>query len=265
MSLTEIKRPYNEVCKAGITMPETHFKRMQANGEWSSQAHVSAKAAPKPKTIRVLLVDDHVVVRRGLASFLSLQGHIKIVGEAADGCEAIQKAKELSPDIVVMDLEMPQINGITALETLRREAPNVNVLVLSMHHEAEHVLRILKSAARGYVLKSASADELLRAIESVYARQLFLSSDVARIARNPVAHGPGKAPLSPREEEVLSAIADGLSNKEIASRLNAGVRTIETHRERIMRKLNIRSVAGLTKFAVMKGLVPLPSESTTPA
>jgi DNA-binding NarL/FixJ family response regulator len=216
-----------------------------------------------------LLVDDHPVVRRGLASCLAVHQHVMIVGEAADGREALAKAKQLSPDIVLMDIDMPQINGLSATEMLRRENPNLKVLILSMHHHPEYVLRILQSGARGYVLKEASPDELLRAIEAVHSGQTFFSSEVARVALNQFVHGPGEGPqpgqLSNREREVLVAIAEGLSNKEIACRLGVGVRTVETHRERIMRKLNIHSVAGLTKFAIAKGLVSLPKEVAPPA
>jgi DNA-binding NarL/FixJ family response regulator len=247
------------------TLPENRSKMLiQAGGPWNPAQPAAAGQARNPKTIRVLLVDDHPVVRRGLSSCLALNSHILIVGEASDGREALKKAKELTPDIILMDIDMPQINGLSATEMLRRDNPNLKVLILSMHRHPEYVLRILQSGARGYVLKEASADELLRAIETVHSGQTFFSSEVARVALNQFVHGPGEGPqpgqLSNREREVLVAIAEGLSNKEIASRLGVGVRTIETHRERIMRKLNIHSVAGLTKFAIAKGLVALPKE-----
>jgi DNA-binding NarL/FixJ family response regulator len=216
------------------------------------------------KPIRVLVVDDHPVVRKGLGSCLSRQENILVVGEAGDGREALRKAKELAPDIVMMDIDMPHMNGLTATELMRKELPNVKVLVLSMHTHSDVVLRILQSGARGYVIKEASSEELLRAVETVYAGEPFFSSDVARLALNQFVRGAGEGPqpgrISNREREVLIAIAEGLSNKEIASRLNVGVRTIETHRERIMRKLNIHSVAGLTRFAIQKGLIPLQKE-----
>lgn len=227
------------------------------------------RVAPAPrlgarKPIRVLLVDDHPIVRKGLNACLSKQANILVVGEAGDGREALRKAKELAPDIVMMDIDMPHMNGLTATELLRKDLPNVKVLVLSMHTHSDVVMRILQSGARGYVVKEASAEELLRAIETVHAGEPFFSSDVARLALNQFVRGGGEGPqpgqISNREREVLIAIAEGLSNKEIACRLNVGVRTVETHRERIMRKLNIHSVAGLTRFAIQKGLIPLQKE-----
>ncbi|HTL57811.1 MAG TPA: response regulator transcription factor [Candidatus Limnocylindrales bacterium] len=251
------------------SMSNTNSNVGSPGSHWNSAPQSAIGQLRKSKGIRVLLVDDHPVVRRGLAACLSLQGNISIVGEAADGREAIQKAKELAPDVVLMDIDMPQINGLSATEMLRRQDPNLKVLILSMHHHPEYVLRILQSGARGYVLKEASPEELLRAIETVQAGETFFSSDVARVALNQFVHGPGEGPratqLSNREREVLVAIAEGLSNKEIACRLGVGVRTVETHRERIMRKLNIHSVAGLTKFAIAKGLITLPKEATAPS
>ncbi len=215
--------------------------------------------------IRILIADDHPVVRRGLSACLARHQNLQIVGEAANGQEAVDKARELSPDIILMDVDMPQMNGLTATEILRRELSRIKVLILSMHSQSDYVLRILQSGARGYILKNAAPDDLAKAIETVHAGDNYFSPDVARIALNQFVHGAGEGPqvshISNREREVLVAIAEGLSNKEIASRLNVGVRTVETHRERIMRKLNIHTVAGLTKFAIAKGLVSLPHES----
>ena len=184
------------------------------------------------------------------------------MGEAGDGREALAKAKELLPDLVLMDIDMPQMNGLAATELLRRELPQVKVLILSMHTTTDYVLRILESGARGYVLKGASPEELVNAVETVSAGQPFFSPEVARVALNQFVRGSGQgarsADVTRREREVLTQIAEGLSNKEIACHLGVGVRTVETHRERIMRKLNIHSVAGLTKFAIAKGLVALP-------
>jgi len=186
---------------------------------------------------------------------------LEIVGEAGDGREAIRQARELQPDLILMDIDMPQMNGLAVAEVLHREMPRVKVLILSMHSNTEYVVRIIQSGARGFVLKEAPAEELVRAIELVNAGEAYFSPDVARVALNKFVQGTGPSPGAPnltnREREVLMLIADGLSNKEIACQLNVGVRTVETHRERIMRKLDIHSVAGLTRYAISSGLITL--------
>jgi two-component system nitrate/nitrite response regulator NarL len=212
------------------------------------------------KHIRIMLVDDHPVVRKGLALCLAQHPNLQIVGEAADGQEALSKAKQMAPDIIVMDIDMPHMDGLAVTEVLRKELPNVKVLIMSMHRHTEYVLRILQSGARGYVLKDATPEELVKAIETVNTGEPFFSRDVARLALNQFVrggNGGNGTNLTNREREVLTQIAEGLSNKEIASRLGVGVRTVETHRERIMRKLNIHSVAGLTKYAISKGFITL--------
>jgi two-component system nitrate/nitrite response regulator NarL len=221
---------------------------------------------PGAKTpIRVLLVDDHPVVREGLSCYLRDHEQVCVIGEAVDGQEALAKARELSPDLVLMDIDMPRMNGLVAADTLRKENPKIKVLVLSMHSDPDSVLGILQAGARGFVLKHASPDELLKAIESVNSGETFFSPEVAQLALNQYMREGGEGPqacqVTNRERDVLVAIAEGLSNKEIACRLNLGLRTIETHREHIMDKLNIHSVAGLTRFAVTKGLVPLQEDA----
>jgi two-component system, NarL family, nitrate/nitrite response regulator NarL len=213
------------------------------------------------KKIKVLIVDDHPVVRKGLLSCLANKDHLKIVGEAANGTEAVKLAKELAPDIVLMDISMPEMDGLAVTETLRKEAPQTKVLILSMQSNRDAVLRIIKAGARGYVLKDAPTDELVHAIETVFAGDAYFSGPVAKIALNQYVTDADEsrpvAKLSEREREVLALIAEGKSNKEIAVHLGIGVRTTETHRERIMRKLDIHSVAGLTKFAIANGISAL--------
>ena len=219
----------------------------------------------KKQRIKVLVADDHPVVRRGLQICLAKQAKMRIVGEAADGDEALRKARELSPDVVLMDISMPGMNGLAVTEVLRKEAPDMKVLILSVHTNKDYIFRVIQAGAHGYVSKEAPPEELIRAIESVYAGEPHFSEDIARAALNEFISSGGKrepfAQLTSREREVLVEIAEGKSNKEIADRLGIGVRTIETHRERIMRRLNIHSVAGLTKYAIGNGLISLDNES----
>lgn len=229
----------------------------------SNASSAKTPAAESKTRIKVMLVDDHPVVRKGVSSCLSRHEHLEVVAEASDGREAVVKARQLMPDVVLMDIDMPQMNGLAVTELLRKELPEIKVLILSMHSNTDYVMRIIQSGARGYVLKEAPTEELVRAVDAVYAGEAFFSPEVAHAALNQfvrgVSHQGQEAALTAREREVLVQIAEGLSNKEIASRLGVGVRTVETHRERIMRKLDIHSVAGLTKFAISRGLVSLKS------
>jgi DNA-binding NarL/FixJ family response regulator len=208
--------------------------------------------------IRLLVVDDHPVVRKGISLCLARHESFDIIGEAGDGREALRLARELQPDLVLMDVNMPEMNGLAVTEVLQRELPKIKVLILSAHGHLDGVMRIIQSGARGYVLKESPPEELVRAIETVQAGQTYFSPEVARVALNQYVRG-GEASsatqLTKREREVLTQIAEGLSNKEIAVQLGVGVRTVETHRERIMNKLDIHHVAGLTKFAIARGWV----------
>jgi DNA-binding NarL/FixJ family response regulator len=210
------------------------------------------------RPIRLLLVDDHPIVRKGLGLCLARQPNLKIVGDAGDGQEALRKARELLPDVILMDIEMPRMNGLAVTELLRQELPQINVLIVSMHSSAEYVLRIVRSGARGCLFKDASPGELVKAIETVAAGETFFSGDVARGVLNQLVRQtrqwPALARMSNRERQVCAGIADGLSNKEIAQDLAIGVRTVETYRVSLMRKLDIHTVAGLTQFAVATGL-----------
>jgi two-component system nitrate/nitrite response regulator NarL len=219
------------------------------------------KVSAKKQIIKVLVADDHPVVRKGLQSCLARQGQIRLIGEAADGDEALRKTRELKPDVVLMDISMPGMNGLAVTEVLRKELPQVKVLVLSVHRNKDSIFRVIQAGAHGYVSKEAPSEEVVRAIESVHGGEPFFSEEIARAALNEFVTSGGKkepfSQLTSREREVLVKIAEGKSNKEIADALGIGVRTIETHRERIMRRLNIHSVAGLTKYAIANGLVSL--------
>jgi two-component system, NarL family, nitrate/nitrite response regulator NarL len=215
----------------------------------------------KTKRIRVLLADDHPVVREGLRSCLADCRQLQFVGEAADGLEAVSKCRSLRPDLVLMDINLPRLSGLAATEQLRRESPGVKVLALTAHKTSEYIHRMVTAGARGYVMKDTSPEELLKAIETVYAGGTYFGPGIVTELVQDLACGTHRAPttaagsLSARERQVLTLIADGLSNKEMGSALGVSVRTVETHRERLMAKLKIRTVAGLTRYALARGLV----------
>jgi two-component system, NarL family, nitrate/nitrite response regulator NarL len=230
----------------------------------------STKQAPRPtrqlvsakkQIIKVLVADDHPVVRKGLQACLARQQNIRIAGEAVDGDDALRKARELKPNVVLMDISMPGMNGLAVTQVLRKELPLVKVLVISVHRNKDAVFRVIQAGAHGYVSKEAPSEEVVRAIEMVASGEPFFSEEIARAALTEFVNSGGKkepfSQLTSREREVLVLIAEGQSNKEIADKLGIGVRTIETHRERIMRRLNIHSVAGLTKYAIANQLIAL--------
>jgi len=210
--------------------------------------------------IRLLIVDDHPIVRRGLSMCFSQEPRFQIVGEACDGRDALNKTRALKPEIVLMDIDMPQMNGLAVTDLLRREMPEVKVLILSMYANTDYVMRIIQCGARGFVIKEAPTEELIQAIETVHSGGSHFSPDVARVALNHVVRGNNgehAAPvmrLTPREREVLLHIADGMSNKEIACSLTIGVRTVETHISNILFKLGYTSRAQIASWATEKGL-----------
>ncbi len=223
-----------------------------------------AAAAPKKKVkIRLLLADDHPVVRLGVRSYFENSDRVEIVGEAVDGRDALSKARELNPDVVFMDTYMPRLTGLAAAKLMAKRHPRSRVLMYSAHSDREYVLQIIRSGARGYVLKNATPQELEHAIEEVNAGKVYYNSEVARMAldeyaRNLTARNPHAiSELSERELEVLAKIAEGKSSRETADEFGISVRTVETHREHIMHKLDIHTVAGLVKFALVHGVVPI--------
>ena len=215
----------------------------------------------KRKKIKLLLVDDHPVVRKGIGSCFNGHSQVEVVGEAVDGQEAVSKVKELSPEIVLMDIEMPVMNGLEATRLINRDFPEVKVLILSVLTKKEQVLEIIKSGAQGYVLKDSSPADLVRAIESIHNGRAFFSPDISQIMLDQyldeASDGEDSRRLTSRELEVVGMIAEGQSNKDMANKLGVGVRTIETHRERVMNKLDIHSVAGLVKYAIANGIAKL--------
>lgn len=218
----------------------------------------------KPKRIKLLLVDDHPIVLDGIKSHLGAQPEFEVVGDAANGQEALRKAKLTLPDVVLMDISMPHMNGLEAMSNLRKQVPDAKVLVLTMHDSKEYLAQIIRLGARGYLLKDCSPAELVQAIKAVHAGEVYFSPAISRVLVEEMVDGKAAAdasvplPLTERERQVLSLIAEGLLNKQIADRLGIGVRTIETHRERIMRKLDIHTVAGLTKYAIAQGMTSMP-------
>lgn len=208
-------------------------------------------------SIRVLLADDHKIVREGLRSLLEKQHGIEVIAEAENGRTAVRLARKLSPDVVVMDIAMPDLNGIGATFQIIAESPGVKVIALSMHSDRRFVARMFKAGASGYLLKDCAFEELDRAINAVVANQIYLSPGIAGVVvEDFVSHLPD-TDLTPRECEVLQLLAEGNGTKQIASRLHVSVKTIEAHRRQIMEKLGIHSIAELTKYAIREGLTSL--------
>jgi DNA-binding NarL/FixJ family response regulator len=211
-------------------------------------------------TIRVLLVDDHPFILAGIRSCLTPHERFAIVGEAANGKEAIEKAREQCPHVIIMDISMPVMGGLEATQHLRQTMPDAKVLMLTMYEERELISQIVESGAQGYVSKGSCPLELVRAIEAVHQGQAFFSAPLTEKFPNNQMEGDKTSALkhfelSLREREVLTLIAEGFSNKEAASRLGVSVRTVEKHRERIMTKLDLHSIVELTKFAIANRMV----------
>ena len=209
---------------------------------------------------RIVLVDDHQIVRVGLKSLLARESDFQVVGEAGDGREALAVIAELTPDIVIMDIAMPGLNGIDATIRVRAEHPQIRVIVLSMHLERAYIVETLRAGASGYLLKERAVDELVQAIRAVSAGRKYLSPGVTDIVLQGYLEADIELPdsafskLTEREREVLQYIAEGTTIKEIAELLHLSPKTIETHKGRIMERLNIRTVAGLTRYAIRHGL-----------
>lgn len=214
------------------------------------------------EVIRVLVADDHTVVREGIRHVLEGQGEFEVVAEASSGAEAVTLAEAHRPDVVVLDISMPGESGLQAAARLRRVVPEARVLILSMHDHAEYVLESVRAGAHGYLLKDTAATELRSAVRAVHSGEAFFSPPIARRLSAAVRgdldreqRSSALAVLTARERDILSGVARGQTNKEIAAELGIGHRTVETHRESLMRKLRIRTVAGLTRFALETGVI----------
>lgn len=210
--------------------------------------------------IRVLVADDHVLFRAGLKSLLDQQGAIEVIGEASDGHEVLALVAKLKPDVVLLDISMPRLNGLDALRRLRETGEAVRVIMLSMHSDRRYVTESIKAGAQGYLLKDSTAEELLAGIRAVHSGHVHLGARVADVLVDDyVALSAGGAaagdPLSSRERQVLQMIAEGHSTKSIADCLHVSVKTVETHRRNLMDKLNLHSVAELTTYAIRQGMI----------
>ncbi|RCX04725.1 response regulator transcription factor [Marinomonas foliarum] len=207
------------------------------------------------KKIRVLLVDDHMLVLDGLQARLELEGNIDIIATASNGLDALARAKETQPDLVLMDVSMPVLNGLEATKRFKVEQPNVKILMLSMHNDKEYILSLIQSGANGYVLKDVSSEELVQAINTVHQGGTYFSSGASDSLFSLASSAKESEELTKRETAVLKALAAGLSNKEIAQTLDISVRTVETHRQNVKNKLDIHTSAGLIKYALAKQLI----------
>jgi len=212
--------------------------------------------------ISVLLVDDHTVVRQGLRALLSSEEDMEVIGEAENGRVAVQMAKKSGPNVVVMDIAMPLLNGLEATRQICKALPSTKVLVLTSYGDDEAVSSLMDAGACGYLIKQTAANDLLKAIREVHKGNAFFSPAIAKRLRDQCreafttgAHPRRGSELTSRESEVLQLIAEGFSNKQIAAELAISIKTVEKHRQQVMNKLNIHDVAGLTRYAISKGLV----------
>jgi DNA-binding NarL/FixJ family response regulator len=214
-------------------------------------------------SIKILIADDHKMVREGLKTLLDKQVGMKVVGEASNGIQAVRLALELNPEVVIMDITMPDLNGIEATRRINAKKPGIKVIALSMHSDRRFMEEVLKNGASGYLLKDSAFDELAVAIRTVSKNQTYLSSQLADLVlkdyvsqlsrREPNAYSK----LTPREREVLQMLAEGHTTKQVSIRLHVSIKTVETHRKQLMDKLDIHSIAGLTKYAIREGITKL--------
>jgi len=215
--------------------------------------------------IKVLVADDHTIVRKGLCALLSEESDIEVVGEAENGRDAIKKAEQLKPDVVLMDITMPELNGMDATRQLKKRFPAIKILILSMHANDEYIFETLRAGASGYLIKRSAPTDLIKAIHVAHRGDSFLSPSISKKViesyihpkQNSIPEPLGLDRLTEREREVLQLIAEGNENREIAKRLFVSTKTVEAHRFKIQHKLQLHGTAELTKYALKKGLVDL--------
>ncbi|MGC8926958.1 MAG: response regulator [Myxococcota bacterium] len=214
--------------------------------------------------IRIVLCDDHTILREGLKLLLLRQSNIEIVGEASNGEEVLKLAKQLSPDIIIMDISLPDINGIALSKMIIQADPRIAILILTMYNDKEYLISSLKAGAKGYLIKEGSIEEMIKAINTVYKHQLYIDKRFGEATINEVMQRlkdkslkESDDILTPREKDVLALIAEGKSNKEIASVLNISAKTVDVHRSNIMRKLDVHDAISLVKKAAQKGWIKI--------
>jgi two-component system response regulator NreC len=204
--------------------------------------------------MRIVLADDHKIVRHGLRAILEQNEGMEVVGEAENGQQAIAVTNATHPDVVLMDVTMPELNGIDAAKRIAGEHPRTKIIALSMCADRRYVLRMLAAGASGYLLKNAAAEELVRALRAAVAGRTYLSPEIAGLVVESLRERSAPDELSSREREVLQLLAEGRTSKEIAVQLHVAVTTVETHRRQIMAKVNLHSIAELTKYAIREGI-----------
>lgn len=213
--------------------------------------------------VRIIIADDHEIMRKGLRSLLEARPEWQVIAEASTGREAVEKIKELTPNVAVLDIGMPELNGLEATRHIVRESPQTQVLILTMHESEQMVRDVLDAGARGYVLKSDAARDLVNAVDALSQHRTFFSSRISDILLQAYLHGPerpiqpqpARGRLTAREREIVQLLAEGKSNKEVATALNISVKTAETHRTNIMNKLDLHSISELVRYAVRNNIV----------
>ncbi len=215
-------------------------------------------------SIKVLLVEDHTIVRKGILSLLDNESEIEVIGEAEDGREAVQKVAQLSPDVVLMDNSMPGLNGLEATRQIKKQFSRVKVLILTMHTNEQYVKQFLQAGASGYLIKQTAPMELVAAIHAVYRGDFFLSPSISKTIIEGYIQQMGTIDrensydrLTDREHEVLQLVAEGFSSKEVAEQLHISVKTVGVHRTNLMEKLNVHNLAELIKYAIRRGVISL--------
>jgi len=228
----------------------------------SNQAQDPKKREQLGNKIRIILADDHRIVREGIRSLLEKSDDLEVIAEAENGREAVQMAKELNPDVILMDIAMPQLNGLEATLQIKRDCPAVKVLALTIHEDEEYIRQMLASGAMGYITKYAATEELVQAVQTVHQGEMVLSPAITRLVVEDYLRwadvqqdNPDK--LTPREREVLQLIAEGHKNKEISDILKISIKTVKAHRNNLMQKLDLHSQGELIRYAIQKKIIEL--------